>query len=75
VERSPLAPSNRARCNQVVADYIQEVADHRAAVLGAEVYPVRLLALPHLRPIRTSGRTARPLPLHSSNKKPLSSPS
>jgi len=54
----------------VVADYIPAVA-----VLGVEVHPGPLLALPRLRPIRTSGRIARPLPLHSSNKRPLSSPS
>ena len=60
---------------QVAAGCIQEAADHRAAALGAEVHLVPLLALPRLRPIRTLGRTARLLLLHSSNKMPLSSPS
>jgi hypothetical protein len=69
VGRSLLAPSNRE------VDCRPGVADHQAAVQRVEVHPVQLMALPRLWPTRTSDKTARPPHFHSSNKKPLSSPS
>jgi hypothetical protein len=51
------------------------VADHQAAVQRVEVRPVPLMVLPRLWLTHTSDKTARLPHFHSSNKKPLSSPS
>ena len=56
--------------NILALDYIREVAGLPVAGQGAEVCPVRQLALPRLQPLRTSDKTGPQPPIHNSNKKP-----